>query len=72
MKKSNKKRRQMSTPKASLCVLGQVTREMRVSQELERVKIPQKVLRYTPQQKLAALVAGMLAGASTVKETRPR
>jgi len=42
---------------------------MGVFKELEKVKVPQKVVRYTPQQKLTCLAAGMLAGASTVKET---
>lgn len=69
MKESSRKRRQMATPRASLCVLGQVVGEMRVFRELEKVKVRQKVIRYTPQQKLACLTVGMLAGASTVKET---
>jgi hypothetical protein len=69
MKKCKETRRQMSTPRASLCVLGQVVQAMGVLQELEQIQIPQKVVLYTPQQKLAALLAGMLAGASTVKET---
>lgn len=64
-----RKRQQLATPRASLCVLGQVMRWMGVFQELERVKVSQKVVRYTPHQKLASLLVGMLAGASTVKET---
>lgn len=69
MKQCKQKRRQLATPRASLCVLGQVVQEVGVFRDLAQVKIPQKVLRYTPQQKLTALLAGMLAGASTVKET---
>jgi hypothetical protein len=69
MKKGKEKRRQFATPRASLCVLGQVVRELGVLKELEQVKVPQKVLRYTPPQKLAAVLVGMLAGATTVKET---
>lgn len=69
MREDNRRRRQMASPRASLCVLGQVVGEMGVFKELEKVKVPQKVVRYTPQQKLTCLAAGMLAGASTVKET---
>ena len=69
MSKNTQKRRQLSTPRASLCVLGQVMGQMGVLEKLKEVKIPQKVLRYTPQQKVAAVLGGMLAGASTVKET---
>lgn len=69
MREFSKKRRQMHTPRASLCVLGQVVGEMGVFRELGRVQVPQKVVRYTPQEKLVCVMAGMLAGASTVKET---
>lgn len=69
MKESSRKRRQIATPRASLCALGQVVREMGVLRELEKVNVQQKVVRYTPQQKLACLTVGMMAGASTVKET---
>jgi hypothetical protein len=60
VKKCKEKRRQFATPRANLCVLGQVVRELGVLKALEQAKIPQKVLRYTPPHKLAALPAGML------------
>src|ERR671915_1613629 len=65
MKQCKQKRRQLATPRASLCVLGQVVQEVGVFRDLAQVKIPQKVLRYTPQQKLTALLAGGLAGGPT-------
>jgi hypothetical protein len=69
MKNGKGNRRQFATPRASLCLLGQVVRDLGLPKALDQVQIPQKVLRYTPAQKLTALLAGMLAGASTVKET---
>ncbi|MBI4321084.1 MAG: hypothetical protein HY675_21555 [Chloroflexi bacterium] len=69
MKKPIRKRRQMATPRASLCALGQMVGDLGVFREKVKVKVHEKVVRSTPQQKLACLTVGMLAGASTVKET---
>src|SRR5918996_5890151 len=65
MKQCKQKRRQLATPRASLCVLGQVVQEVGVFRDLAQVKIPQKMLRYTPQQKLTALLAGVVGGGRT-------
>jgi hypothetical protein len=69
MNKTSPKRRQLSTPRASLCVLGEVIKQAGVLQRLEQVKIRQKAVRYSPQQKLGCVLMGMLAGASTIKDT---
>ncbi len=69
MKESSRKRQQICAPRASLCALGQVVQEMGVLKALSKVSVQQKVVHYTPQQKLVCLTVGMMAGASTVKET---
>lgn len=55
---------------ASLCLLGVHLRRMGLFKPLEaRVKIRQKVLKYTPVQKLEMLLVGVLAGAKAVSQT---
>jgi hypothetical protein len=55
---------------ASLCVLGVHLRRMDFFQPLEaHVKIEQKVLKYTPVQKLEMFLVGVLAGAKAVSHT---
>jgi hypothetical protein len=55
---------------ASLCLLGVQLRRMHFFQPLEaHVKIEQKVLKYTPVQKLEMLLVGVLAGAKAVSHT---
>ncbi len=55
---------------ASLCVLGVHLRRMDFFQPLEaHVKIAQKVLKYTPVQKLEMFLVGVLAGAKAVSHT---
>ena len=55
---------------ASLCVLGVHLRRMDFFQPLEaHVKIGQKVLKFTPVQKLEMFLVGVLAGAKAVSHT---
>jgi len=55
---------------ASLCLLGVHLRRMDFFQPLEaHVKIEQKVLKYTPVQKLEMFLVGVLAGAKAVSHT---
>jgi len=55
---------------ASLCLLGVHLRRMNFFQPLEaHVKIEQKVLKYTPVQKLEMFLVGVLAGAKAVSHT---
>jgi len=55
---------------ASLCALGVYVRRMDFFRPLEqRVQIRQKVLKYTPVQKLEMLFVGLLAGAKAVSHT---
>ena len=55
---------------ASLCVLGVHLRRMDFFQPLEaHVQIQQKVLKYTPVQKLEMFLVGVLAGAKAVSQT---
>ena len=55
---------------ASLCLLGVHLRRMDFFQPLEaHVKIEQKVLKYTPVQKLEMFLLGVLAGAKAVSHT---
>jgi hypothetical protein len=55
---------------ASLCVLGVHLRRMDFFRPLEaHVKIGQKVLKYTPVQKLEMFLVGVLAGAKAVSHT---
>lgn len=55
---------------ASLCVLGAYLRRMDFFQPLEaHVKIGQKVLKYTPVQKLEMFLVGVQAGAKAVSHT---
>jgi hypothetical protein len=55
---------------ASLCLLGVYLRRMNFFQPLEaHVKIEQKVLKYTPVQKLEMFLVGVLAGAKAVSHT---
>jgi hypothetical protein len=56
---------------ASLCLLGVHLRRMDFFQPLEEahVKIGQKVLKYTPVQKLEMFLVGVLAGAKAVSHT---
>lgn len=69
MNKTSPQRHQFSTPRASLCVLGEVMKQTGVLQRLEQVKIRQKTVRYSPHQKLSCVLVGMLSGASTIKDT---
>jgi hypothetical protein len=55
---------------ASLCVLGKYLRQIGFFEPLEkRVHMEQKVLKYTPVQKLEMLLVGMLAGIKAVSHT---
>lgn len=55
---------------ASLCVLGMHLRRIHFFKPLEhRVQIRQKVLKYTPIQKLEMFFVGLLAGAKAVSHT---
>jgi hypothetical protein len=55
---------------ASLCLLGVYLRRMDFFQPLEaHVKMKQKVLKFTPVQKLEMLLVGVLAGAKAVSHT---
>src|SRR6266566_2431153 len=55
---------------ASLCLLGVKLRRMGLFKPLEaHVKIRQKVLKYTPVQKLEMFLVGVLAGAQAVSQT---
>jgi hypothetical protein len=55
---------------ASLCVLGVHLRRMHFFRPLEqRMQIRQKVLKYTPVQKLEMFFVGLLAGAKAVSHT---
>lgn len=55
---------------ASLCILGNYLRQSGFFEPLEkRVKLAQKVLKYTPIQKLEMLFVGMLAGIKAVSQT---
>ena len=55
---------------ASLCLLGMYLRRRGFFQPLEaHVKIEQKVLKYTPVQKLEMFFVGLLAGAKAVSHT---
>ncbi len=55
---------------ASLCVLGTYLRQIGFFEPLERrVHIEQKVLKYTPIQKLEMLFVGLLAGIKAVSHT---
>jgi hypothetical protein len=55
---------------ASLCLLGSYLRQLGFFKPLEqRVKIEQKVLKYTPLQKLEMLFVGLLAGIKAVSHT---
>lgn len=55
---------------ASLCLLGVQLRWMGFFKPLEaHVKIGQKVLKYTPVQKLEMFLVGVLAGAKAVSHT---
>lgn len=54
----------------SLCILGRYLRQMGFFEPLEqRVQIQQKVLKYTPIQKVEMLFVGLLAGAKAVSHT---
>src|SRR5438874_9058672 len=55
---------------ASLCLLGIHLRRSGFFEALERrVKIKQKVLKYTPVQKLEMFFVGLLAGAKAISHT---
>ena len=55
---------------ASLCVLGKYLREIGFFEPLERrVHIEQKVLKYTPIQKLEMLFVGLLSGIKAMSHT---
>jgi hypothetical protein len=55
---------------ASLCMLGKYLRQIGFFEPLERrVHIKQKVLKYTPIQKLEMLFVGLLAGIKAVSHT---
>jgi hypothetical protein len=55
---------------ASLCILGKYLRQIGFFEPLEkRVHIEQKVLKYTPIQKLEMLFVGVLAGIKAVSHT---
>ena len=55
---------------ASLCVLGTYLRQIGFFEPLERrVHIEQKVVKYTPIQKLEMLFVGLLAGIKAVSHT---
>ena len=55
---------------ASLCVLGKYLRQIGFFDPVERrVHIEQKVLKYTPIQKLEMLFVGLLAGVKAVSQT---
>jgi hypothetical protein len=55
---------------ASLCLLGNYLRQIGFFQPLEeRMQIQQKVLKYTPVQKLEMLFVALLAGAKAVSHT---
>ncbi|MBV8694359.1 MAG: transposase [Ktedonobacteraceae bacterium] len=55
---------------ASLCILGKYLRQIGFFESLERrVHIKQKVLKYTPIQKLEMLFVGLLAGIKAVSHT---
>jgi hypothetical protein len=55
---------------ASLCLLGMYLRQRGFFDPLEaHVKIEQKVLKYTPVQKLEMFFVGLLAGAKAVSYT---
>ena len=55
---------------ASLCVLGKYLRQIGFFEPLERrVHIEQKVLKYTPIQKLEMLLVGLLTGIKAVSHT---
>ena len=55
---------------ASLCVLGVQLRRMSFFKPLEaHVQIQQKVLKYTPMQKLEMFLVAVLAGAKAVSHT---
>src|SRR5579872_3598836 len=55
---------------ASLCVLGKYLRQIGFFEPLERrVHIEQKVLKYTPIQKLEMLFVGLLSGIKAVSHT---
>jgi hypothetical protein len=55
---------------ASLCALGAYLRQRDVFRPLlERVRIKQKTLKYTPPQKLLMLVVALLAGAKAVSHS---
>ena len=55
---------------ASLCALGAYLRRVDFFRPLEqRVHLPQKVLKYTPIQKLEMFFVGLLAGAKAVSHT---
>jgi hypothetical protein len=55
---------------ASLCVLGVQLRRMGLFKPLEaHIQIHQKVLKYTPVQKLEMFLVGVLAGAKAVSHT---
>src|ERR1700757_2256545 len=55
---------------ASLCLLGVHLRRIDFFKPLEaHVKIGQKVLKYTPVQKLEMFLVGVLAGAKAVSHT---
>ncbi len=61
MSKTSAKRRQLATPRASLCVLGAVMQDIGVWQGFAQVHIRQKAVRYRLQQKLGCVLMGMLA-----------
>src|SRR5579875_307745 len=55
---------------ASLCILGKYLRQIGFFEPLERrVHIQQKVLKYTPIQKLEMLLVGVLTGIKAVSHT---
>jgi hypothetical protein len=55
---------------ASLCLLGVKLRRMGLFKPLEaHIKIGQKVLKYTPVQKLEMFLVALLAGAKAVSQT---
>jgi len=54
----------------SLCILGRYLRSINFFEPLEqRVQIQQKVLKYTPIQKVEMFFVGLLAGAKAVSHT---
>lgn len=63
-------RRWVASPHASLCLLGAYLRRVDLLGPLEStLKIRQKVVKFTPVQKVEMLFVGLLAGAKAVTQT---